>query len=279
MTVAIIAIARNEGRFLTEWLAYHLRLGFDRIIVYDNESDDDSARILDTLSEEYPIQRIPWLSEPGLSPQIAAYNHALVHDGKDFDWVAFIDCDEFVVLHEDGDINDFLARYDDTISAVTLNWLTFGSSGRKTADYELVTDTFMTGPHKGFSNNLHVKTFARPQQIERMWIHHADLRDGRQVHASGKPAAMSEFKGVTDVIDHGIAHLNHYQVKSREDWDRKIARGRAGAMSDDPARVRTDGEEIWEKIDRPMERYEHMEARMPLFVPLYEQFRRILSQN
>lgn len=279
MTVALVAIAKNEGRFLTEWLAYHLRLGFDRIFVYDNESNDDSARILDSLAEEYPVKRIPWLSEPKKSPQIAAYNHALANHLSGYDWVAFVDCDEFIVLHEDADMAEFLERFGDDVGAVALNWITFGSDGQKTCDYELVTQTFRSGPHDKFGNNHHIKTIARVGCIESMAIHHAELKTGRWVHASGAPLTMSKTKGIADLIDHRIAHLNHYQIKSREDFDQKIARGRAGASSDDPNRVRPNAETLWKAIDRSEQVYNHIDERMPLFLPMYEQFRRILNDG
>ncbi|ESQ74877.1 glycosyltransferase family 2 protein [Asticcacaulis sp. AC402] len=276
MTVALVAIAKNESRFITEWLAYHLRLGFDKVIVYDNESDDDTGRILDTLAAEYPIERIPWPYEPGKSPQIAAYNDALTERLAGFDWVAFIDCDEFLMLHDDADMTEFLARFGPEVGAVALNWVTFGSGGRLTSDYELVTDAFRTGPDKHFSNNCHIKTLARVSCVEWMWIHHADLRSGKLVHASGVPVKMTT-PGIADVIDHSVAQLNHYQAKSREDYNRKIARGRAGAESDHPERIRTDGEEIWALLDQNDHRHDEMDARLPLFLPMYEQFKRILT--
>ena len=46
LRVAICAIAKNEGPYLREWVAYHHLLGFDPIIVYDHESDDESPGAL-----------------------------------------------------------------------------------------------------------------------------------------------------------------------------------------------------------------------------------------
>jgi hypothetical protein len=39
MSSAVCLIAKNEERAIAEWLAYQLVIGFDRIYVYDNESD------------------------------------------------------------------------------------------------------------------------------------------------------------------------------------------------------------------------------------------------
>jgi len=40
--VTLVAICRNERRFLIEWVAYHRLIGFERIIIYDNETNDGS---------------------------------------------------------------------------------------------------------------------------------------------------------------------------------------------------------------------------------------------
>jgi hypothetical protein len=34
--IKLIAIAKNEERYMKEWVDYHMSLGFDEIVVYDN---------------------------------------------------------------------------------------------------------------------------------------------------------------------------------------------------------------------------------------------------
>ncbi|GMA79670.1 hypothetical protein GCM10025880_60870 [Methylorubrum aminovorans] len=61
--VTLVAIARNEGTYLVEWLAHHLAIGFDRIVVYDNESQDDTRALFKALSpRDLRLRRIPWPS-------------------------------------------------------------------------------------------------------------------------------------------------------------------------------------------------------------------------
>lgn len=36
MKVNLVAVAKNESRYIQEWLDYHQKLGFNEIIVYDN---------------------------------------------------------------------------------------------------------------------------------------------------------------------------------------------------------------------------------------------------
>lgn len=40
MKIAICTIVKNENHYIRNWVSYHLRLGFDTIYLYDNNSDN-----------------------------------------------------------------------------------------------------------------------------------------------------------------------------------------------------------------------------------------------
>ena len=41
----IVACMRDEALFVVEWVAHHLAVGFDRIIVYTNDCSDGTDRL------------------------------------------------------------------------------------------------------------------------------------------------------------------------------------------------------------------------------------------
>jgi len=43
MRTAIVAIVKNEHRFIKEWVDYHLALGFDDIYIYEDYRSDSHA--------------------------------------------------------------------------------------------------------------------------------------------------------------------------------------------------------------------------------------------
>ena len=143
MKVAVCLLARDEARGLLEWMAYNLVLGFDEILIYDNDSIDGTRQLVEHAGKVDPrIRYFAWPDIPGRAPQRRAYNHALRR--SDADWIAFIDADEFIVLREHDRIGDFLARFDDSIGGVCLHWRIFGSSG-----------------HQAYANDLVIRRFAR----------------------------------------------------------------------------------------------------------------------
>ncbi|MFN7604764.1 MAG: glycosyltransferase family 2 protein, partial [Hyphomonadaceae bacterium] len=46
VSCTVCMIAKNEGPYLLEWVAYYRSLGFSKIVVYENNSTDRSAVIL-----------------------------------------------------------------------------------------------------------------------------------------------------------------------------------------------------------------------------------------
>jgi glycosyltransferase involved in cell wall biosynthesis len=260
MTVCLVAIAKNEARFLVEWLAHYLSLGVDHIFVFDNDSTDETAAILEVAARSRGVTRVAWPSREGESPQITAYNYAVRRHAARFEWVCFFDCDEFLVLKEDADIHAFLRRFDPSVGAVAINWLTFGSGGKRTNDYELVTETFRTGAAAGAGNNKHIKTIARVACVQRMGIHDCVLSTGSYVHPDGEPLVMPKKRGIATRIDHSLAQLNHYQIKSRADFQEKVLRGRAGKASNDPSRYRADPDKLFRKLDRNRHTYAQIDS-------------------
>jgi hypothetical protein len=54
----IIATAKDEAPFLVEWLAHHLALGFDKILVATNDCTDGTDALLDAIGTAFPVYRV-----------------------------------------------------------------------------------------------------------------------------------------------------------------------------------------------------------------------------
>lgn len=275
-SVAIVLIVKDEERFLPEWIAHHIALGVDQIVLYDNASTDRTQNLVTALAGVIPIEYREWRSPPNQSPQRTAYAHALRHLRTRFNWIAFFDCDEFLVLDSARTIQDFLAGFGPDVSAVAINWLTFGSSGVLDTDYGLVTDTFRFGPDPDIPNNRHFKTIVRPNRAKQMRIHDAILTEGRYVTAGGRALTMGEKRGLSDHVDHQGARLLHYQLKSRADFHQKISRGRAGTTRQDPTWIRPDPERLFRRLDLNTHRFDDIDRHRVEFERAFDLVSRTL---
>jgi glycosyltransferase involved in cell wall biosynthesis len=184
VTCTVCMIAKNEGPYLLEWVSYYANLGFSKVVVFENNSDDNSAKILKKLARQGVIEHHTWPLGRTESPQITAYLECL--KTVTTDWILFVDCDEFLVFNQ-GDLQSMLGHIHpiSDVSAIALNWRVFGSSGLEAYDDRLVTERFNRAADESFEANKHLKSFLRVGKIgPNIDMHLSDV-DGRIVFADG----------------------------------------------------------------------------------------------
>lgn len=265
-TVTLATCLRNEGPYLLEWIAWHKLCGFQTIVLYDNGSDDGGRAILEPLAAagEIVLRRQP--DRPGKGPQFFAYADAARRCRSD--WIVFLDLDEFLVIDDGRPVGDWLGGFPDTVSQVMANWKLFGSGGANGQEPGLVIERFRRAAGEGDLRNAPVKTATRSDLVRAVHPHAPIAWRGDAVHADGTPFAMSDHYGHAGAVRHAVARVHHYAVKSREEFERKIARGR-GTRPRGPEKLRADREAYWlahdigtETDDTAFRRAEDVKAEM-----------------
>jgi Glycosyltransferase family 92 len=212
---------KDEARFLPEWLAHHTNIGFEHVVLYDNNSSDDLAGAVAPFVERGLVTVVPWSTVPA-SP--GAHIDFLRRFGPTSEWTAFFDADEFLVERRPGDLAQVLSAARGP--AVAVNWRYYGSSGHETIPRGLVTERF---DRADGSHNHHVKVIVRPRQVVAYrnshnlyyrWGRLARTADGRRV-----------FGSFVDPPEDPPLVLNHYVYRSREDYERKATHGFVDARS------------------------------------------------
>ena len=105
--LAVVAIMKNEGHYLKEWLDYHLLAGVEHFYLYDNESPDNQAEVVKPYVEAGLVDYFPL---PGKAMQMVAYNDAVNRFKFQCRYMAFIDGDEFVYPKVDGGGDYYYSR-------------------------------------------------------------------------------------------------------------------------------------------------------------------------
>jgi SAM-dependent methyltransferase len=219
--LGVVAIARNEAPYLLEWIAHYRVLGFEHIAIYDNDSNDASARILAPLAKAGVIDAIYWHVKPGTHKQEAAYRHALTRLRDRLDWCLIVDLDEFLMLDEGLTTADILPS-DPAVGAVAIGWRVFGSAGLERREAGLTIERFTKGDPV---NEGTIKSLVRPREVVHMRTHFPNLAPGsRMVDALGNTVPPSN---PVDPPLQGPVRIHHYCIRSREEFESKRARGRA----------------------------------------------------
>jgi len=208
MKVVLVCIAKDEDNYVEEWLDYNHKLGFDEIIMYENDW-------------ECKVDR-PFLNKikfPGAHKQMESYFHFLKFFRNDYDWVAFMDIDEFLVLKKHNNIKDFLTEYDNP-HGVAVNWFMFGADGKVNRD-ENPNSLLKQFTKRQKDVDQLIKTILKSSSNGYMVLPHnpnTPLMDtnGKVFQGPWNPG------GPTDV-----AQINHYHHKTFEDWLIRCNRGQS----------------------------------------------------
>lgn len=219
--VGIIAIAKNEALYIREWVEHHLDLGFDTIIIADNDDTFLLPGIIDypaVIHENYcGIDKV----------QTKAYTELYEKYQSQFDWLLFIDCDEFVMLDKEyKDIQDFLDGFD--CDVVRINWKVFSDNDAldTLGDYRVVErfrDPYYTSADTFVKSFINTRIELGERKIYGHGIYDKTL-DAR--NALGDPCENTNQH--TTRIVHERCWLNHYPTKTIGEYMRqKYLRGGA----------------------------------------------------
>jgi Glycosyl transferase family 2 len=236
LVLAVGAIFKNEGPYILEWIAFHRAVGVSRFFIADNGSDDGSDELLAALDRAGVIRHIPFPGRPGEPPQLPAYAEILRRHRSEADWIAFIDADEFLQpAPPERSLLPALAGLDRVadVGAFVVNWAVYGSGGETEARPEPVIERFQSRARRGAGINRHYKSIVRasacagPEENPHNFRLH---RGFRTVHADGTDLELFRppETGKSSMVRWAPMRLNHYVVKSREEFfERKRRRGRA----------------------------------------------------
>ncbi|MCC5611662.1 glycosyltransferase family 2 protein [Nostoc sp. CHAB 5834] len=232
-SISIASVMKNEGPYLIEWIAYHQALGFSNFFIADNDSTDETSQILRVLGGAGILEFIRFPTVQGVAPQLPAFNILMNSFKNRSDLIALIDADEFIVPM-DGYIEniDRLKRIfcRKNVGSVALNWRLFGSSGLKKHDARPVMQRFRYRGVDGSPGNRHCKHIVRSNAFLEMGEnpHLVRLSSGfLSIDTLGRDLMYAEEPGITEQFCPYIACLNHYVVKSEEEyWNKKVSRGR-----------------------------------------------------
>jgi hypothetical protein len=231
MRAAVCLFVCDEERDIAEWLAFQFAVGFDAVILYDNGSVDRTAEIAQRfLWKHLHVEWTPW-ARTDADAQSGAYEHCLASVCHEYDWIAFLDADEFLVPHK-GNVKSLLRGHADA-AAVVCNWMCYGSSGHQTRPAGLLTETFTRRALSSFRPNQIVKFIVRPSKVTTVHTPCMFQVDGKVVTPSGRAPVWKNEWVSTKVFDHEVARLNHYLVKSRAEWEQKMDRGYRDMATDE----------------------------------------------
>lgn len=240
MSILGITCLRDDGPYVAEWIAHHLASGFDRMLVLSHDCSDGSDALLDALAQDSRITHMSFSPKGKKSVQWQALklirDHPLL---EECEWAMFFDCDEFLCLPHHSSIQTLLAELQNesgACDAVALPWRLFGSGGVRHHEEGLTPERFSRAAPMDLHFPLaHLfKTLCRPSAFRQLGVHRPRSKPSRPARWIGPDgAALPEGFSRSDAaislygLTQGkrLAWLNHYSLRSRQEFILKRARG------------------------------------------------------
>lgn len=219
-TLAIVLFVKNEARDLPSWLAWHATMGCDTFIIYDDHSQDGTWELIGRASRRLDIRaaRTDLATLTFTDRQKSSYLDAFRRYGAEFEWLAFIDADEFLSTEYNESLPAFLDSFPDA-HAVALNWCNYGSNGHALRPCLPIIEAFVKHSTKGEPINRHVKSIVRPSKHRGpiLNVHYFDVDDDYYVDGIGRRIQWSATRGIiADAPDWFGAKIMHFQCRSME---------------------------------------------------------------
>jgi hypothetical protein len=209
LSLAVLAIMKNEAMNLDEWMSHYFAVGADRIVLIDNGSTDDTVEKARAWVDR---GRVDLISRPERHRQRQHYWDAFTQCVKGrYDWLLIADLDEFWFCPDGTPIPARLAEPRFTgIDVVYANWQMFGSSGLQDHPASLRTGIVACDPR--LASHQYTKYLCRTAVLKT-----PDTLDIHKVRGANSSRTVS---------DNHSFRLFHYQIQSVEFFTKvKMTRG------------------------------------------------------
>lgn len=230
---AMCLTIKDQHKDIREWIGHHKAVGAGKVYLYDTGSKPP----LDTVVRDYIgsgfVEHI-W-SPPDFGnatnrvyPQLMTYQDCMERFGSRHQFLGFIDSDEFLILENGTPSVPALLRHMMTFEpfgALVVNWRVFGSSGHRTKPETGVLQSYSRCLSFINGHTIHIKSIVNTKH----WEHVVGPHDWK--YQEGFYAVNERFQRVDGPWNHNVTYdkisINHYVLKSFEEYLEKSARGSA----------------------------------------------------
>ncbi len=254
-TYAVVSTMKNEGPFIIDWVAHYKVLGFDHILVCNNDCSDTTVEMLQRLQEMgLVIQHNTIVRGGGIHRSALRQASRRYDEVMDAKWVFVCDVDEYLNIHiGKGTVRELVQASGEDADVISIPWRIFGSSGVDEFIEEPVTKQF-TDAELPWDGELRPNTgkfvkslYTNQHKFKRMGLHapvpnEEFMADIKHVLPMGDIYVENGVR-TQNPPSYEYAQVNHYALRSLDSYLVKRARGRANHTKHEL------GAEYWQKFN------------------------------
>ena len=222
--VCICSIGKKENLYIKEFIDYYLLLGVKKIIIYDNNDINDEN--FDEIIKDQYLKQVDIIDVRGMtSIQIPIYNYCYQNNYDNYDWIGFIDFDEYLYINNSENINLYLSNKRFTqCELIFFNWMIYNDNDILKFENRPLRERFK----KSKQFYTQGKSFVRGG-IKKLLIPYSII-PGINIYSfcnsKGEKIFPNTFLNNKIEIS-PMAYIKHYYTKTVEEFCNKINKGHA----------------------------------------------------
>ena len=227
--VCICMICKEENLYIKHFVDYYKKLGFIKIFIYDN-NDLDGEKFDSVIKVEIEKGFVTIINYRGFrgnglvgGQQIKAYSDCYKRNKIYYDWIAFFDVDEYLVLNKEKNIQKFLSssRYN-KCELIKVNLAFYTDNNQLEFEDKPLIERFTEKAKNITKLNKFPKIIARGNLSNQI------LADPHSLFKSSKSCDSSGNITQSHYINPPVykyASLNHYSTKTIKEFCLKLKKG------------------------------------------------------
>lgn len=233
MIKCIFTNIKNEHRYLEEWINYHIRLGFNKFIFYEDEGSISHAELLKKYEGIVDIDIYDYILKKNdfMFKDIRCFKH-LFENYTNIDWLIKLDPDEYIVLPSIfTTIDDVLFNIPPEYDELYIPWKLYNACGFINCPYAGKYNIFNTYIYEITNDKLakhfNINTSQNVYNLGKTFIKYKAFKKDYNITFTDDllhgmfPYIMVNSKNIVDLSDIGI-FINHYITKSFEEFYIKL---------------------------------------------------------
>lgn len=231
MKAYVCALAKNEHLYINEWVAHYVKLGFDKIYIYDNDDigTKDIYKCIDRKYSKYLVF-VDIRGKHYKNMQGTIYSEFYEKHKHMFDWCLFCDIDEFLTGIDN--IKDFLKdKRFLPYQQIRIKWKLFGDDNLIERDmskpllesfYNVITSSLTNDLKRKNNLERQAKTIVRGHLpfVHFNSVHYACDSRVRRLLPSCLPSGKKTYSlvAIEESYENENIFLNHYMTKTLSEF-------------------------------------------------------------
>lgn len=217
----LCTIVKNENLYIKEFVEHYLTIGINKIIVYDNneEKGEKMDQILKNYIEKGYIDIINIRGKR--MAQMLSFKDCYSKNKNLYDWIMFFDIDEFLILNEYKNINNFLRnnKYK-ACDVIQINWVIFDDNDLISYDNRPLNIRFTRPLYKQIIENRYVKSICRTCVNLKWKDPHSPSGKFNVCNVDGNKVKNKSIMKKNIVLESKLKkpYLKHFKYKTAEEY-------------------------------------------------------------